>query len=190
MSLLDRIASTVTPAASHEARTEARRKVEGLAAREPWVRLIVDQHKQIESRFSEARNAPEPHTAARAVDELATLLTGHANAEEAVLYPEVAEYSGKSHAAMAYEEHAMTKVQLAKLRDLNPQGDEWREKLDHIESAVQQHIYQEEDSWIPDLAENLPAERKDLLTRRYEEEFSRYYDHQAVGRGERLPEGL
>lgn len=190
MSLLDRIAATVTPAASQEDRAKVRRKAEGLAAHEPWVRIIVDQHKQIENCFNEARAAADPRAAAQAVDRLATLLTGHANAEEAVLYPDVAEYSGKTHAAMAYEEHAMTKVQLARLRDLNPQGKEWREKLDHVESAVQQHMYQEEDSWLPDLAENLPAERKDLLTRRYEEEFSRYYDNQPVGRGERLPEGL
>lgn len=154
------------------------------------MRTIVDQHKQIENYFSEARTAVDAQTAARAVDELATLLTGHANAEETVLYPDVAEYSGKTHAAMAYEEHAMTKVQLAKLRDLTPQSEEWREKLDHIESAVQQHMYQEEGSWLPDLAKNLSAERKGLLTRRYDEEFSRYYDNEPAGQGERLPEGL
>ncbi|RXZ65419.1 hemerythrin domain-containing protein [Pelagerythrobacter rhizovicinus] len=190
MSLLDRIAATVTPTASDQDRAEARRRVEELAANEPWVRTIVDQHKQIERRFGEARAAADAHTAAQAVEELATLLTGHANAEEAALYPEVVEYSGKTHGAMAYEEHAMTKVQLAKLRNLNPRSEEWREKLEHVESAVQQHIYQEEDSWLPDLVENLPAERKDLLTRRYQEEFGRYCGNGSMGAQQGLPEGL
>ena len=174
MSFLDRLAAAVTPAASDEDRAEARRKVDRLAEGEPWLRAIVDQHRQIEAAFSEAKLASGSHGAARAVQELATLLTGHANAEEAVLYPQVAEFSGKTHAGMAYEEHAMTKIQLAKLQKLDPQSNEWREKLDHIESAVQQHVYQEENEWLPDLVDTLPADQKALLTSDYEREFSRY----------------
>lgn len=180
MSLLDRVTAAVIPAASDEDRAEVRRKVEALAVNEPWLRTIVDQHKQIESRFGEARAAADPQAAARAVEQLAALLTGHANAEETVLYPEVVEHSGKIHAGMAYEEHAMAKIQLAKLRDLKPKGEEWREKLDHLESAIQQHIYQEEGSWFPDLVENLPEDRKAHLTRRYGEEFGRYYGRDAA----------
>jgi membrane protein insertase Oxa1/YidC/SpoIIIJ len=37
----------------------------------------------------------------------------------------------------------MTKVNLAELQKLQPRSEDWNEKLDHIESAVQQHIYQE-----------------------------------------------
>jgi hemerythrin superfamily protein len=174
MSFLDRLAAAVTPAASDEDREEARRKVERLAQDELWLRPIIDQHRQIEMCFQEARMASGAHSATRAVEELATLLTGHATAEEAVLYPDVAEFSGKTHAGMAYEEHAMTKIQLAKLKNLDPSSEEWREKLEHIESAVQQHIYQEEDEWLPDLADKLPKERKSLLSQKYDREFDRY----------------
>ncbi|WP_324262501.1 hemerythrin domain-containing protein [Altererythrobacter sp. H2] len=173
MSFLDRIAAAVTPAASDEQRAEARRNVERLAAGEPWLRAVVDQHKQIEAAFNEARQASGPG-AVRAVEQLSTLLTGHATAEEAVLYPDVAEFSGKTHAGMAYEEHAMTKIQLAKLKQLDPGSEEWREKLEHIEGAVQQHVYQEESEWLPDLVDNLPRERKAFLTQQYEQEYSRY----------------
>lgn len=174
MSFLDRIAAAVTPAASDEQRAEARRKVEGLANGEDWLRMIVDQHKRIEGLFEEAKLAQGASARAQAVKQLATELTGHATAEEAVVYPIVAEDSGKTHAGMAYEEHAMTKIQLAKLEKMDPLTPEWDEKLEHIRSAVAQHIYQEEDSWLPDLVENTSAQNKTLLNHRYAEEYGRY----------------
>ncbi|MGB5778952.1 MAG: hemerythrin domain-containing protein [Allopontixanthobacter sediminis] len=174
MSFLDRIAAAVTPAASDEQRADARRKVEELAAGENWLRMIVDQHKCIEALFEQAKQAHGASTRAQIVKQLATELTGHASAEETVVYPIVAEDSGKTHAGMAYEEHAMTKIQLAKLEKMDPLTPEWDEKLEHIRGAVAQHVYQEEDSWLPDLVENTSSEDKALLNHRYAEEYGRY----------------
>lgn len=175
MSFLDRLAASVTPAASDEQRAEARSKIEAMVPGEAWLGLIVDQHKDIESLFAEAKAASAGTQRREAVRKLATLLTGHATAEEAVVYPVVSEDSGKTHAGMAYEEHAMTKIQLSKLERMDPMSEEWIEKLEHIRSAVQQHIYQEENSWLPDLVENTPADKKTILNRRFAEEFERYY---------------
>jgi|TARA_R100000501_G_scaffold17610_2_gene33067 iron-sulfur cluster repair protein YtfE (RIC family) len=68
----------------------------------------------------------------------------------------------------------MTKIQLAKLEKIDPMTKEWREKLTHIQSALQQHMYQEEDSWLPDLVEKLPLPEKTRMTRRFIEEYERY----------------
>lgn len=174
MSFLDRLAAAVTPAASDEDRAEARRKFASLAEEEPFARDILDAHRQIESLFAKACGTSDQVAANRAVQDLATLLTGHSMAEEAVIYPGVAEFSGKTHASMAYEEQAMAKVQIAKLQDLEPLSDAWREKLDHVKSAVEQHVYQEEDSWFPELIENAPPEKRAQLSRKYREEFERY----------------
>lgn len=174
MSFLDRLAASVTPAASDEKRAEARTKIESMVPGEAWLGLIVDQHKEIESLFAEARAASAGADRREAVRKLSALLTGHANAEEAVVYPIISEDSGKTHAGMAYEEHAMTKIQLSKLERMDPMSEEWTEKLDHIRSAVQQHIYQEEHSWLPDLVENTPDHKKIILNRRFAEEFKRY----------------
>lgn len=174
MSFLDRIAAAVTPAASDEARAEARQKVLALAPGEEWLGMIVEQHQRIEHLFEEAASASDAEGRLRSAKKLATELTGHSMAEEAIVYPIVSEDSGKTHAGMAYEEHAMTKVQLAKLEQIDPETEEWLEKLDHIRSAVQQHIYQEEDSWLPDVVENTSPEKKMLLNRRYIEEYERY----------------
>jgi hypothetical protein len=74
---------------------------------------------------------------------------------------------------MAYEEHAMTKVQLAALQKLQPGTEEWREKLDHIESAVQQHVYQEENSWLPDVIRYSPMQDRQRMSTEFREYFER-----------------
>ncbi len=187
MSFLDRITAAVTPAASDEARAEARRKADAIASSEPWLALILQQHRDIEGLVTAALAAEGAEARQQAVRDLEMVLTGHATAEEAVVYPDVSEYSGKTHAGMAYEEHAMTKVQMAKLEKLDPMTADWREKLIHIQSALQQHMYQEEDSWLPDLAENLPAEEKARMTRRFTEEYERYCGSETASSGARGP---
>lgn len=174
MSFLDRIAAAVTPAASDEKRAEARREAERLSSSEDWLAIILQQHKEIENLVSEGLSAQGADARLKAVRDLERVLTGHATAEEAVLYPDISEYAGKTHAGMGYEEHAMTKVQLAKLEKLDPQSEEWREKLSHIQSALQQHMYQEEGSWLPELAENTPSDEKARMTARFIEEYERY----------------
>lgn len=175
MSLLDKVAAAVTPAASQEDRAEARQRVEALAREHGWLEQIVAHHKQIEAAFAQALGASAPTERQRAAKELGMLLTGHSMAEEAVIYPAVSEFDGKGHAAMAYDEQAMAKVQMALLEKINPMSDEWREKLEHIQGAVQQHVYQEESSWFPKVAATVGEDESDMLTARYREEATRYF---------------
>lgn len=172
MSFLDRIAAALAPTASDEQRYEARHKLEELAHGEGFAEDILAQHRAIEGLFAEAREGTGP-AAQAAVRALAVLLNAHAMAEEAVIYPSVSDHSGKVHAGMAYEEHAMTKVQLAALQQMQPGTQEWREKLDHIESAVQQHVYQEESSWLPDVIRYAPAGERQRISAEFSEYFGR-----------------
>lgn len=172
MSFIDRIAATLAPSASEEERRERRIGFEKMAEGQLFAEDILRQHKQIEQLFAQARSASGP-AAQAAVTELSLLLNAHAMAEEAVIYPEVSENSGKTHAGMAYEEHAMTKVQLAELKKLEPGSEQWIEKLDHIESAVQQHIHQEEGSWLPDVIRNAPLEARQRMSIEYRNYFDR-----------------
>lgn len=174
MSFIDRIAAAIAPTASLEERGDARRRAEERATSEPWLAAILDHHKQIERLITEAINTNDAQGRKAGVRELAQVLTAHSMAEEAVIYPDIAEYDGKAHAAMAYEEHSMTKIQLAKLEKMDPMTEEWQEKLRHIESALQQHMYQEESTWLPALGENLPADEKQRMTARFLEEYERY----------------
>jgi hemerythrin superfamily protein len=173
MSFLDRIAAAIAPAASDEDRIEARERFAQLAAGEPFAQDILAQHRQIEALFQEAKQQTGPQAQAT-IHELALLLNGHSMAEEAVVYPEISENSGKAHAGMAYEEHAMTKVQLAALQKLEPGTRDWIEKLEHIEGAVQQHVYQEENSWLPDVIRNAPAETRQRISMEFRDYLERF----------------
>jgi hemerythrin superfamily protein len=178
MSWLDKIGSTVFPLASDEKRAEARRKAEELAREHPWLAQIVAHHKAIEQAFADALSATDADSRRQAMKQLAQLNTGHSIAEEVTIYPALVEFNGaiggKVQAAIAYEEQQMAKIQQAMLEKLDPMSEEWRMKLEHIKSAVEQHVYEEESHRFAELAEALPPGEAARLARRYAEEFERY----------------
>lgn len=174
MSFLDKLVASVTPPESEQDRIEARRKAESLAGQSDWLAVALEHHRKIESCFELAARAATAQERTAACRELATVLTGHANAEESVLYPAMTEHGEKAHATMAYEEQAMTKVQLARLEKIDPNSQEWQDKLEHIRGAVLHHIYEEEGTWFPQLRESIPAQDDAMLTSRFVEEFERY----------------
>lgn len=174
MSILDKIAAAVTPMASEEDRAEARRSAEQLAQGNDWLSQVLDHHRQIEASFERALNATGAAERRTAAGELAAILMAHSNAEEAVIYPALVDASSKAHTTMAYEEQAAAKINMAILENLDPMSQEWRDKLEHIQGAVAQHVYQEESSWFPDVVRSATAEKQQSLTKRYAEEFGRY----------------
>ncbi|MEW9856806.1 hemerythrin domain-containing protein [Novosphingobium sp. M1R2S20] len=174
MSFIDKIAASLAPIASKEDRAEARRKAEQIAQSNDWLDNIIDHHRKIEAAFDRALRASSGPEKLQALRELKVVFAGHSNAEESVIYPAVVEHSSKSHATMAYEEQAAAKINFAILENIDPMSDEWRQKLEHIQSAVQQHVYQEESSWFPEVAQNAPRDKQAALTTRYMEEFDRY----------------
>ncbi|MBW8784414.1 MAG: hemerythrin domain-containing protein [Novosphingobium sp.] len=174
MSMLDKLAAKIMPAESDEDRANARRVAEAMAGDNDWLAIVLQQHRQIEQCFADALSAGDASSRQSACKRLAVLLTGHSNAEESVLYPAMADYDEEGRAAMAYEEQATAKMQMAKLETLDPMSIEWREKLEHIQGAVLHHVYEEEGTWFPQLKQRtLPGDQA-RLTRRFLEEFERY----------------
>ena len=174
MSFLDRIAAAIMPPESEEDRANARRGAEAIAREGGWFAVVLDHHRRIESCFGLAANAATAPERLSALKQLAAVLNAHAAAEEVVLYPAMTEQGEKSHATMAYEEQAMTKVEMARLEKIDPMSTEWREKLDHIKGAVQHHMYEEEGTWFPELQRTAPDADAAMLTRRFHEEFDKF----------------
>ncbi|WP_022681575.1 hemerythrin domain-containing protein [Sphingobium bisphenolivorans] len=173
MSVLDRIVAAVTPPESEEDRAKAREKARAAAAPGDWLDQILQHHEQIEAAFGEARAATDAQSRTLAQRRLGALLTGHSNAEEAVIYPQLSN-DHKTHMAMAYEEQQAAKVQMALLEALDPLSHDWLEKLEHIRGAVAHHVYEEENDRFVHLKEELPPADQDRMTARYREEMSRY----------------
>jgi hypothetical protein len=174
MSFFDKIVAAITPPESDETRMEARAKARSAASPGDWLSQILDHHDEIEARFADVKAASDAAGRRAAQKELALILTGHANAEEAVLYPALADEGEKAHAGLAYEEQAMAKVEMALLEKLEPLSQDYVDKLEHIRGAVTHHMYQEESNWFLDLKEKVPGNEQALLGDRYREEIERY----------------
>lgn len=174
MSFLDKIVAAITPPESDEDRREARDKAQRLAKPGDWLSHALEHHRRIEACFELALGANSVAERRAALRDLSMVLTAHANAEEAVLYPAMANESSKASAGMAYEEHAMTRIQMGALETLDPMGQDWRDKLGHIRGAVLHHVYQEESNWFLDLADKCKPEESLMLAQRFQEEYHRY----------------
>lgn len=174
MSFLDKIASTIMPPESAEDRANARSVARAVAGQDGWLATILQHHQQVEAAFAQARGAAGAEEKRTALKRLATLLSAHANAEEAVIYPLMTVEDQKAHAAMAFEEQAAAKTQLALLETIHPESQEWQDKLEHLEGAVLHHVYSEEGTWFPKLLQELSPEQNQRVTARFAEEFQRF----------------
>jgi len=177
MSIVDKAIAAITPPESDNARVEATAKARAAAVHGTWFALVLDHHDMLRSAFTETRNAANAGAQATALKKLQTLFLGHSQAEEAVLYPALAAAHEKAHAEMAYNEQAIAKMQMALLEKLPPLSEDFNDKLEHIEGAVLHHMYEEEGTWLLELAEK--GEEQEVLTRRFREEFERYMEGRA-----------
>ena len=174
LSVLDQVIAAVTPPESDEARQEARRNARAVAAPGGWFAMILDHHVLLEDAFATTKAARDSASRTAALKHLGVILTGHAIAEEAVVYPGLGEAGEKGHATMGYNEQVMVKMQMAMLEKLEPMSQDFDDKLEHIRGAVAHHMYQEEGTWFIELSEKAPAADQAMITQRYQEEWSRY----------------
>jgi hypothetical protein len=176
MTILDKAIAAITPPVSEDKRQDAHAKARAAAEPGDWLSLILDHHEEIEDAFAATRAASTAEARRAAQKRLGVLLNGHAMAEEAVIYPALAQEGKQGHANTAYTEQAAAKMQLAALETLDPMSEDYLDKLGHLEGAVQTHVYQEESDWFPYMKEFAPAEAQARATARYREEYDRYID--------------
>ena len=174
MSILDKVVGAITPPESERARREARDKARAAARPGDWLSIVLEHHQNIEAAFAAVEAATTATAQAGAQKRLATLLTGHSIAEEAVLYPALSNAGENSHATKAYTEQSAAKLQLGLLEKLAPLSKDYRDKLEHIRGAVLHHMYEEEGNWFLDIKDKVSEAEQARLTARYLEEFSRY----------------
>jgi len=183
MSILDKVVAAVTPLESEESRRKARQKALAAAEGNDWLAQILYHHQQIEAAFAAVASAGDVGARRAAQLELAVLLSAHANAEEAVIYPALIHFGHKMHGTAGYTEQAGAKANLGELEYLDPMSQEFVHKLEHIRSAVAHHVYEEENDRFLDL-KKLPAADQARLTDRYAEEFERFsgFEYEQPGR--------
>jgi hypothetical protein len=181
MHLLDQAIAASAAAHNQIRRTKARSKAADLGRSCPWLRLVVTHHEQIEDAFAAVHAARGAVARRRAERQLATLLTGHSVAEEAVLYPAMAAARQGAHAVAAYDAQSRFKVMLVQLATSEPESPGYEAQLAALERAVAWHILDEEGSWYPELARSGDAALQARLADRYNDVFERYMGPDAIG---------
>jgi hypothetical protein len=181
MHILDQAIAANAAAANQMRRMKARSKAVDLGRSCPWLRLVVTHHEQIEGAFAAIRDTRDAVARRRAERRLATLLTGHAVAEEAVLYPAMAASRQKAHAVAASNAQSRLKAMLALLAATDPMSAAYAEELAALEEAVAWHVLDEEGSWYPALARTGDAALQARLGDRYHDEFDRCMRLDAIG---------
>ena len=184
MSIFAKIVSAVSLNESQAAREDARSQARAAARPGDWLAMALVHHVQLEGAFADLKQTTGYDARVAAHQSLAILLTGHANAEESVLYPALAQIGENGQATMAYIEQANAKMEMAELANLDPMSPDFLAKLEQIRAAVVHHMYEEEGTWFLELKETLPEHTQARLSQRFQEEFERYVgtDRASLGR--------
>jgi hemerythrin HHE cation binding domain-containing protein len=159
MTFLEKAFAALAPAESETARIEARGRALAAAAPGDWLSLVLDHHLQIESAFVRLCAARNTAERGAALNWLCLVLSAHADAEESVLYPMLAEWHGQT-----YPDSTTLKALELGTKDCS-------EKVEQLRAEVAHHIYEEEATWFLDLHHILSPGEQARLTTRYRERF-------------------
>jgi hemerythrin superfamily protein len=128
------------------------------------VDLLLAQHNEIKSLFSELRTA-RGERKRELFEDLVRLLAVHESAEEEVVHPAArrAISSGDEVVERRLHEEDEAKHQLAELYDLGVDHPEFDAKLAQLADAVVAHASREESEEFRSLREAVPAERLERM---------------------------
>lgn len=170
----DETIPAVMPPESEAQLREAREKARAQARPGDWLWTIIEHHEAIERAFATVSSASDVAARRAAEKRLAVLLTGHAIAEEAAVYPVLARVCEQRHADAAYAEQASVKMQLAALETLEPMSQDYLDRLGRLAVEARLHSYKEERQRLPELLSRASPEMNQRIGARYREEFERY----------------
>jgi hemerythrin-like domain-containing protein len=124
------------------------------------VELLLDQHDQIRSLFSQISTA-QGTTKRELFEELVRLLAVHESAEEEVVHPAARRKieSGDQVIDSRLQEENEAKHALAELYDMGVDHPEFDSKFAAFSDAVNQHAMHEETEEFPHLRQNVSAEQ-------------------------------
>jgi len=123
--------------------------------------LIADDHAVVERQFQHLEAGRGDRRTL--VDQVAFELALHADAEERVLYPAMAEVGETHEAEEGRDEHQQAKELLVTLSNTEPGEPEFEQALSRLGVVIRQHVEEEEMQFLPQLREVVgPARMAEL----------------------------
>lgn len=111
------------------------------------ISILKSDHKEVDALFEEFNGCSEKANKSKAkiFAKIDALLTLHALAEEAILYPQLKKVALLRHNSLeAFEEHRLVKQMLAELESLEAGTEEFSAKFKVLQDLVTHHVEEEE----------------------------------------------
>jgi|SRR3954451_11743420 len=128
------------------------------------VEKIEHDHREVEDLFAEFESSRDRAIALRICDELEI----HTAAEEAEVYPVIAEAIDDEMVEHAEDEHSEAKHLIAQIRGtMDP--EQLYERVGELKEAVQEHVEEEETDMLPKAREELSSDELQELGDKFDE---------------------
>lgn len=136
--------------------------------------LIKQDHRKVESLFSEIEEASSAKKLKQLFQQLYQELNLHSLTEELTLYPSMREYEETDVLIdEAEEEHVEVKIMLEEMQSLDPNSSEFQSRIAQLREAVLHHVGEEENEVFPAIQECFSEEELDDLAEEFKETKSR-----------------
>jgi len=129
--------------------------------------IISMDHRKTDTLFMEIASTDDPQKLQEFFGQLYKDLSVHAEAEEQVVYPAVRSYYGN--AQELYDEQAQMKQMLAQIKALNPTSSDFKAQIKQLQTAVQDHVRQEENDMFPQIRRHLSEAQMEQMATQFKE---------------------
>lgn len=138
-----------------------------------WVDLLKQEHRQVERLFEQilATSAEQTEQRTQLLTQLKDALTMHGLREENALYPMMREQQHQAATAdELFKEHADIKTHLFALETMPKAEDAWLDRVRTFQTAIAEHVQEEEEEVFPALQNRLTAEQTQMLAQAVQRE--------------------
>lgn len=140
--LVSRDSVDVAPSQSARANT---RKSEKGRSRFDAIKLLEQQHRNVEAAFAQYENATSARDKSRLFDKIGDMLAAHSAIEERFFYPQSFNDKTEDELREAVEEHLQVKRVIRDLLEMKPQDPQFDAKMTTLKELVEHHVEEEED---------------------------------------------
>ncbi|MEP6517002.1 hemerythrin domain-containing protein [Microcoleus vaginatus] len=127
--------------------------------------IISMDHRKADTLFMEIASTDDPQKLQEFFGQLYKDLSVHAEAEEQVVYPAIRSYY--SNTQELYDEQAEMKQMLAKIKSMSPSSPEFKAQIKQLQTAVQDHVKEEENDMFPQIRRNLSEAQMEQMATQF-----------------------
>lgn len=140
-------------------------------------RVLIQQHRELDELLAELADADDAETRAEIYPRMKARLLSHAKAEEATLYPALAEAGEDEESEHAEREHKEIEAALQALDALDWDDDGFEDAVAELVQCVEHHVEEEESDLFDAAWEAFDEQELDDLAARF---LTRYDDELAT----------